>query len=109
MPEAPRPLRFMHDEAYDVLPAVLIQNYAGSAVEKKMLAWRADPLLHHRIGLAVTALRAHLERQAKVAEVKRSNVVRTCLGQLLPQLPEHWALGLVDTLKRLGITPIRPQ
>jgi hypothetical protein len=36
-------------------------------------------------------------------------VVRTCLGQLLPQLPERTALGLVETLKKLGITPIRPQ
>ncbi len=93
----------------DVAPAALIQNYPGSPTEKKILAWRADPMLHHRVGLAVTALRAHLERQARAADVKKSNVVRACLGQLLPQLPEHWALGLVDTLKRLGITPIRPQ
>ena len=92
----------------DVTPAALIQNYPGSAVEKKILAWRANPLHYHRLGLAVTALRAHLERQAKVAEVKKSNVVRACLGHLLPQLPEHWALELVETLKRLGITPIRP-
>ena len=93
----------------DLLPAALIQNYPGSAAEKKILAWTADPLLRHRVGLAVTALRAHLERQAKTAEVKRSNVVRTCLGQILPQLPERWALELVETLKRLGITPVRPQ
>ncbi len=92
----------------DLAPSALIQSYPGSAAEKKILAWRADPLLHHRIALAVTALRAHLERQAKVAEVKRSNVVRTCLGQLLPELPERTALSLVDTLKKLGITPIRP-
>lgn len=92
----------------DVLPAALIQNYPGSAVEKKLLSWRADPLLHHRLALAVTGLRAHLTQQAKVAEVKKSNVVRACLGQLLPQLPERQALALVETLKKLGITPIRP-
>ena len=92
----------------DLLPAAMIQNYPGSAAEKRVLAWTANPLHHHRVGLAVTALRAHLERQAKVAEIKKSNVVRACLGHLLPQLPEHWALGLVDTLRRLGITPIRP-
>jgi hypothetical protein len=92
----------------DITPAALITNYPGSAVEKKILAWRADPLLHHRVALAVTALRAHLEKQAKVADVKKSNVVRACLGQLLQQLPERPALALVDTLKRLGITPIRP-
>jgi hypothetical protein len=93
----------------DLSPAALLQNYPGSAAEKKILAWRQNPLHHHRIGLAVTALRAHLDRQVKVAEVKKSNVVRACLGQLLPQLPDPWALGLVETLKRLGITPIRPQ
>lgn len=92
----------------DVAPAALVHNYPGSSTEKKILTWRADPLLHHRVALAVTALRAHLSRQANVAEVKRSNVVRACLGQLLPQLPERTALGLVDTLKKLGITPIRP-
>jgi hypothetical protein len=93
----------------DVPPAPLILNYPGSAAEKKILAWRADPMLHHRLGLAVTALRAHLERQSKTAEMKRSNVVRTCLGQLLTQLPERWAMELVDTLRKLGITPVRPQ
>jgi hypothetical protein len=92
----------------DVAPGALLQNYPGSAAEKKILAWQKDPLLHHRIGLAVTALRAHLERQAKATDVKKSNVVRACLGHLLPELPEVWALGLVETLKKLGITPIRP-
>jgi hypothetical protein len=92
----------------DLSPAALLQNYPGSAAEKTILAWQKNPLYHHRVGLAVTALRAHLERQVRVAEIKKSNVVRACLGQLLPQLPEHWALGLVETLKKLGITPIRP-
>jgi hypothetical protein len=41
--------------------------------------------------------------------MKRSNVVRTCLGHILPQVPERWALALVETMKKLGITPIRPQ
>jgi hypothetical protein len=36
-------------------------------------------------------------------------VARASLGQLLPQLKERWALPLVDTMKKLGITPIRPQ
>ena len=90
-------------------PAELLQNYAGSAAEKKILAWKADPLRQHRAGLAVTALRAHLTQQAKGTDLRKSNVVRTCLGQLLPQLKERWALPLVDTMKTLGITPIRPQ
>jgi hypothetical protein len=91
-----------------VPPEALLQNYAGSAAQKKILAWARDPMLSHRVGLVVTALSAHLTRQAKTAEVKRSNVVRTCLGQLLADLPDRWALGLVDTLKKLGITPVRP-
>ena len=93
----------------DVTPKELLQSYAGSAAEKKILAWRSDPQRQHRTGLAVTALRAHLEQQANAVEVKRSNVVRICLGQLLPQLPEPQALLLVATLKKLGITPVRPQ
>jgi AAA domain (dynein-related subfamily) len=93
----------------DVVPADLLQNYPGSAAEKKILAWRADPLKQHRVGLSVTALRAHLGQKSNAADLKRSNVVRVCLGQLLPQLGEAWAMPLVDTLKRLGITPIRPQ
>jgi hypothetical protein len=92
----------------DLAPSALLAGYPGSAAEKKVMAWRADPLLHHRLALVVTALRAHLERQAKTADVKRSNVVRVSLGHLLPQLPERTALGLVDTLKKLGITPVRP-
>jgi hypothetical protein len=61
------------------------------------------------VSLAVTALRIHLARPANVADLKRSNVVRACLGQLLTQLPERSAMGLVETLKKLGITPLRPQ
>jgi hypothetical protein len=93
----------------DVLPTELLQNYVGSAAERKIAAWRADPLKHHRIGLAVTALRAHMEQPARLADLKRSNIVRTSLGHLLVQLPERHAIRLVDTLKRIGVTPVRPQ
>ena len=92
----------------DVSPADLLQGFAGSAAERKLLAWKNNPLQHHRVGLAITALRAHLEQPSKLAELKRSNVARTCLGQLLVQLREAHALPLVDTLRRVGITPVRP-
>ncbi|MCB9661540.1 MAG: AAA family ATPase [Sandaracinaceae bacterium] len=92
-----------------VTPAELLHNYAGSAAETKMLAWCANPLEQHRAGLAVTALRAHLEQQASATELRKSNVARASLGQLLLQLKERWALPLVDTMKKLGITPIRPR
>jgi hypothetical protein len=93
----------------DVRPEELLQNYPGSAAEQKVIAWCPDPLRQHRVGLVVTALSAHLSQQAKLVEVRRSNVARACLGQLLTQLPERWALRLAGTLKKLGVTPIRPQ
>ncbi len=93
----------------DITPADLLHNYAGSAAEKKILAWSSDPLKQHRAGLAVTALRAHLEQQATATELRKSNVARECLGRLLPQLKERWALPLVGTMKKLSITPIRPR
>ncbi len=93
----------------DVLPTELLQNYVGSAAERKILAWRADPMKHHRLALVITALRAHMEQPSRLAELKRSNVVRTSLGHLLTQIPEKHAMPLVDTLKRIGVTPVRPQ
>ena len=59
-----------------VRPDELLASYAGSAAERRILAWRADPLRQHRIGLAVTALRAHLDQPHAVADARRSNVAR---------------------------------
>jgi hypothetical protein len=44
----------------------------------------------------------------EVAELKKSNIARTCLGQLLVALSQRDAMPLVETLKRVGITPVRP-
>ncbi|MDB4992835.1 MAG: ATPase [Myxococcaceae bacterium] len=92
----------------DVQPTELVASYVGSAAERKMLAWKNDPMKHHRVALAITALKAHLEQPSHLAEVKKSNVVRTCMGQLLAQLREKHAMPLVETLKRIGVTPVRP-
>jgi len=92
----------------DIDPTDLLGNFAGSAAEKKIAAWRGDPLRRHRITLAVTALRAFLSQPSRLVELKRSNIARTSLGQVLVQLPEREALPLVETLKRIGITPVRP-
>ena len=92
----------------DVTPAELVAGFPGSAAEKKLAAWRADPNKRHRISLVVTALRSFLEQPSRLPELKKSNVARQCLGHLLVQLPEEAALPLVDTLKRIGITPVRP-
>jgi len=93
----------------DVVATDFLQNYAGSASEKKILEWSREPSKQHRVGLALTALRAHLEQHSNLAEVRRSNAVRTSLGRLLPQVHEKWALPLVMAMKKLGITPIRSE
>lgn len=92
----------------DVRPEELCERYAGSPAERKIDAWSADPLKQHRVALAVTALSAYLDQKSRSPELRRSNVVRASLGVLLAKLPEAWALDLVATCKRLGITPIRP-
>jgi hypothetical protein len=92
----------------DIDPTDLLGSFAGGAAEKKLAAWRGDPMKRHRVALAVTALRAFVAQPSRLPELKRSNVARTALGQVLVQLPEREALGLVETLKRIGITPVRP-
>jgi hypothetical protein len=92
----------------DIDPTELLAGFAGSAAERKLAAWRADPTKRHRIALIVTALRAFVEQPTRLVELKKSNVARTCLGQLLVQLPDREARALVETLKRVGITPVRP-
>ena len=92
----------------DVDPTDLLGSFAGSTAEKKIAAWRGDPFKRHRITLAITALRAFLAQPSRLPELKRSNVARTALGQVLVQLSERDALPLVETLKRVGITPVRP-
>jgi MoxR-like ATPase len=92
----------------DVDPTDLLGNFAGGAAQKKLAAWRGDPLKRHRITLAITGLRAFITQPSRLAELKRSNIARTTLGQVLVQLPERDALPLVETLKQIGITPVRP-
>lgn len=92
----------------DVTPADLLQRFADSEAARKLAAWRSDPVKRHRVMLAVTALRVHLEQPSNLPELKKSNVARTALGQLLVALPEREAMALVETLKRVGITPVRP-
>jgi hypothetical protein len=92
----------------DVQPEELCERYANSPAQRKIRGWSAEGVKQHRVGLAVTALSAHLAQNARLTEIKRSNTVRASLGVLLAELPERWALDLVAMCKRLGITPIRP-
>lgn len=92
----------------DVDPTDLLAGFAGSSAEKKIASWRSDSSKQHRIALAITGLRAFIEQPARLVELKRSNVARTSLGHLLVQLHERHAMPLVETLKRVGIMPVRP-
>lgn len=92
----------------DVDPTDFLASFSGGAAEKKIAAWRTDPMKRHRLILAVTALRAFISQPSRLAELKKSNVARGCLGQLLVQLPQRDALPLVETMKAVGITPLRP-
>lgn len=92
----------------DVDPTELLAGFSGSAAEKKLAAWRSDSSKQHRIALAVTGLRAFIEQPSRLGELKKSNVARQSLGHLLVQLHARHAMPLVETLKRVGITPVRP-
>ncbi len=92
----------------EVRPDELCERYIGSIAQKKVKQLAVEPLKQHRVAFVVTALCSFLERHPKLADVKRSNPVRVSLGGLLVDLPERWALDLVGTCKRLGITPVRP-
>jgi hypothetical protein len=92
----------------DVDPTDLLGSFPGSSAEKKLASWRSDSTKQHRIAMAITGLRAFIEQPSRLAEIKRSNVARTSLGHLLVQLHERHAMPLVETLKRVGITPVRP-
>jgi hypothetical protein len=92
----------------DLDPTDLLAGFAGSAAEKKLASWRSDGTKQHRIALAVTGLRAFITQPSRLADLKRSNVARQSLGYLLMALHERHAMPLVETLKRVGITPVRP-
>ncbi len=92
----------------DVQAKDVMINYGASKAAQVVEAWKADPKKHHRVGLLVTALRAHLALPQHAAEVRKSNPMRASLGHFLVQLGERWGMPLVDMLQKLSITPIRP-
>jgi hypothetical protein len=92
----------------DVAPEDCLKAYAGSRAAQRVAAWKNDPLKHHRIALLVTSLRAYLQHPQNLADIKRSNPMRASLGHLLAQLGEKWGMPLVETMQKVGVTPIRP-
>jgi hypothetical protein len=92
----------------ELAPDAALRSVSGSGAADRLRSWMADPQKHHRVMLFVTALRLHLEQSGRAAEVRKSNAIRTALGQLLAILGQRFGMPLVDKLLELGITPIKP-
>jgi hypothetical protein len=92
----------------DVRAEDVVTNYGGSAAMTRVTAWKNDPAKQHRIGLLVTAVRAHVLATHVAADLRRSNAQRMSLGHFLVQIGERWGMPLVDALQKVGVTPIRP-
>jgi hypothetical protein len=92
----------------DIQPSEVTTNYAGSAAQKRVNDWKAQPLKAHRVALLVTALRAHVLTPAVATELRKSNAQRISLGHFLAQVGERWGMPLVEALHKLGVTPVRP-
>jgi hypothetical protein len=91
----------------DVRPEDVVTNYGGSPSMARVNEWKT-PGKQHRIGLLVTAVRAHVLQPHVAAELRRSNAQRMSLGHFLVQVGERWGMPLVDALQKVGVTPIRP-
>jgi hypothetical protein len=92
----------------DVRPEDVVTNYGGSPAMTRVNAWKNDAGKQHRVGLLVTAVRAHVLAPHVAAELRRSNAQRMSLGHFLVQIGERWGMPLVDALQKVGVTPIRP-
>ena len=92
----------------EVQPIEVLQGYPNSAAEQRIRAWRNDPARLHRIALVANALKLYLEQHPHPGDLRKSNAARIGLGHFLAQVPERVAMPVVETLLKLGITPVRP-
>ena len=92
----------------DVRPEEVVTNYGGSAASKRVGEWKTQPDKHHRVGLLVTAVRAHVLTPHVGLELRKSNAQRLSLGHFLLQIGERWGMPLAEALQKVGVTPIRP-
>jgi hypothetical protein len=92
----------------DVSATDVLTNYGGSSAWKRVNDWKTQPNKHHRIGLLVTAVRAHVLMPHVALELRKSNAQRASLGHFLLQIGERWGLPLAEALQKVGVTPIRP-
>jgi MoxR-like ATPase len=96
----------------EVKPPELLQNFVGSRADRTLAALTHDPIRQHRVGLIVSGLRAHMSDPTRLTELRKSTPARVALGHVLARLAtvadSPWAMALVETLQRVGITPVRP-
>jgi hypothetical protein len=92
----------------DVRPEEVLTNYGGSAAHKRVNEWKTQPGKHHRVGLLVTSVRAHVLMPHVALELRKSNAQRASLGHFLLQIGERWGMPLAEALHKVGVTPIRP-
>jgi hypothetical protein len=92
----------------DVRAEEVLTNYGGSAAHKRVNDWKTQPGKHHRVGLLVTAVRAHVLMPHVALELRKSNAQRASLGHFLLQIGERWGMPLAEALHKVGVTPIRP-
>jgi hypothetical protein len=92
----------------DVHPEDVLTNYGTGTLLRRVAEWRAQPQKHHRIGLLVTAVRAHVLAPHVAEQLRKSNAQRLSLGHFLAQVGERWGLPLVEALQKISVTPVRP-
>jgi hypothetical protein len=89
-------------------PKVVLVAYERSPAMRRVESWKQDASKHHRVRLLVTGLAHHLRSPQVVSEIKKSNPARASLGHFLAQVGAEFGMPLVETLKLIGVTPIRP-
>ncbi|MBC7173371.1 MAG: AAA family ATPase, partial [Polyangiaceae bacterium] len=92
----------------ELSPRDVLVAYERSGAMKRVDAWLKDPSKLHRVGLLVTSVAAYLRSPNSAIEAKKSNPMRASLGYFLAQVGPEWGMPLVEVLKRIGVTPIRP-
>ncbi len=92
----------------DASPEEVLVNYGQSKLGERVAAWKADRSKHHRVALLVTAVASHVARTEVALQLRKSNAQRLSLGHFLLQIGEKWGMPLVDVLRKVGVTPIRP-
>jgi hypothetical protein len=85
----------------DFDPALALAGYGRSPWRRSLRAWRADPMLAHRLRAVVRALVDHVE-SADLAGL-RSAPTRRSLGHLLRDLGAQRSAPLLEALRKRGV------